>query len=55
MALRCNRMTLGEASCAICSLRPTVKTHLANLLMKLGVRNRVELAIWAYETKRVAR
>ncbi|MCC5953635.1 MAG: response regulator transcription factor [Acidimicrobiia bacterium] len=32
----------------------TVKTHLANLLMKLSARNRVELAMWAYETKRVA-
>lgn len=31
----------------------TVKTHLANLLMKIAVRNRVELAIWAHETGRV--
>lgn len=31
----------------------TVKTHLASLMMKLGARNRVELAMWAYETKRV--
>jgi DNA-binding NarL/FixJ family response regulator len=31
----------------------TVKTHLANLLMKLGARNRVELAIWAHETNRI--
>ncbi len=33
----------------------TVKTHLANLMMKLAARNRVELAIWAYETDRIAR
>ena len=31
----------------------TVKTHLASLMMKLGVRNRVEIAMWAYETGRV--
>ncbi len=31
----------------------TVKTHLASLMMKLGARNRVELAMWAYETHRV--
>ena len=31
----------------------TVKTHVANLMDKLGVRNRVEIAIWAHETGRV--
>ncbi len=31
----------------------TVKTHIANLMLKLEARNRVELAIWAYETGRV--
>jgi DNA-binding NarL/FixJ family response regulator len=31
----------------------TVKTHLASLMGKLGARNRVEIAIWAYETNRV--
>ncbi len=31
----------------------TVKTHVAALLMKLGARNRVELALWAYETRRL--
>ena len=31
----------------------TVKSHLASLMIKLGVRNRVEIAIWAYETGRV--
>ena len=30
----------------------TVKTHLASLMSKLNVRNRVELAIWAHETHR---
>lgn len=31
----------------------TVKTHIASLMNKLAARNRVELAMWAYETKRV--
>ena len=31
----------------------TVKTHLASLMNKLGVRNRVEIAMWAYETGRI--
>ena len=30
----------------------TVKTHITNLMNKLEVRNRVELAIWAHETGR---
>jgi DNA-binding NarL/FixJ family response regulator len=32
----------------------TVKTHVASLMGKLGARNRVEMAIWAYETGRVS-
>ncbi|MFG2076262.1 response regulator [Nonomuraea maritima] len=31
----------------------TVKSHVASLMAKLGVRNRVEIAMWAYETNRV--
>jgi DNA-binding NarL/FixJ family response regulator len=31
----------------------TVKTHLASLMTKLRARNRVELAMWAFETDRV--
>jgi DNA-binding NarL/FixJ family response regulator len=31
----------------------TVKSHIASLMNKLGVRNRVEIAMWAYDTKRV--
>ncbi|MFY1691657.1 response regulator [Plantactinospora sp. WMMB782] len=33
----------------------TVKTHVTSLMAKLGVRNRVEIAMWAYETDRVRR
>jgi DNA-binding NarL/FixJ family response regulator len=33
----------------------TVKTHVASLMGKLDVRNRVELALWAWETGRVPR
>jgi DNA-binding NarL/FixJ family response regulator len=31
----------------------TVKTHIASLMRKLNARNRVEIAMWAYETGRV--
>jgi DNA-binding NarL/FixJ family response regulator len=31
----------------------TVKSHVGSLMAKLGVRNRVEIAIWAYETHRL--
>jgi DNA-binding NarL/FixJ family response regulator len=31
----------------------TVKTHLAHLLRKLNARNRVEIAMWAFETQRL--
>lgn len=30
----------------------TVKTHVASLMTKLGARNRVEIAMWAYDTRR---
>ncbi|GEM32906.1 DNA-binding response regulator [Nocardia neocaledoniensis NBRC 108232] len=31
----------------------TVKSHVASLMNKLGARNRVEIAMWAYDTRRV--
>jgi DNA-binding NarL/FixJ family response regulator len=33
----------------------TVKTHLASLMAKIGARNRVEVANWAYESGRAGR
>ncbi|WP_433383211.1 response regulator [Actinoplanes sp. CA-142083] len=33
----------------------TTKTHLASLMAKLNARNRVELAMWTYETGRIPR
>jgi len=32
----------------------TVKTHIASLMTKLDARNRVEIAMWAYETHRIS-
>jgi DNA-binding NarL/FixJ family response regulator len=32
----------------------TVKTHIAHIQAKLGARNRVELAAWAWSTGRMA-
>jgi DNA-binding NarL/FixJ family response regulator len=31
----------------------TVKTHMTSLMAKLGVRNRVEIVMWAYDTGRM--
>ncbi len=48
MALgRTNDEIAGELYISI----STVKAHLASLMRKLGVRNRVELAMWAYEAR----
>ena len=31
----------------------TVKSHIASIMAKLGVRNRVEIALWAHQSGRV--
>jgi DNA-binding NarL/FixJ family response regulator len=45
--------TNGEIADELDISLSTVKSHLASLMTKLGLRNRVEIAMWAYETKRV--
>ncbi|MCE0539420.1 response regulator transcription factor [Kineosporia rhizophila] len=47
--------TNAEISAELHISLSTVKTHIASLMAKLGVRNRVEIAIWAYETGRAGR
>jgi DNA-binding NarL/FixJ family response regulator len=46
--------TNAEIADELCISLSTAKTHLASLMSKLGARNRVELAMWAYETGRIA-
>ncbi|GIH22391.1 DNA-binding response regulator [Acrocarpospora phusangensis] len=45
--------TNGEIADELYISLSTVKTHIASLMAKLGARNRVEIAMWAYETNRV--
>ncbi|MHC4375365.1 MAG: response regulator transcription factor [Planctomycetota bacterium] len=45
--------TNAEISAELFISLSTVKTHVANLMSKLSARNRVEIAIWAYETGRL--
>lgn len=45
--------TNGEVGDELYISLSTVKTHIASLMAKLGARNRVEIAMWAYETGRV--
>jgi DNA-binding NarL/FixJ family response regulator len=44
--------TNGEIAAELYITLSTVKTHITSLMTKLGVRNRVEIAIWAYQTGR---
>jgi DNA-binding NarL/FixJ family response regulator len=45
--------TNNEIAAGLYITLSTVKTHIASLMAKLGARNRVEIAIWAYRTKRI--
>lgn len=42
--------TNGEIAEQLNISMSTIKTHMAHLMGKIGVRNRVEVAIWAYQT-----
>jgi DNA-binding NarL/FixJ family response regulator len=46
-------LTNAELAAELSISLSTVKTHLAGAQRKLGVRNRTEIAIWAWESKRV--
>lgn len=45
--------TNAEVAAALDISLSTVKFHVTSLMAKLGARNRVELALWAYETRRL--
>jgi DNA-binding NarL/FixJ family response regulator len=45
--------TNGEIGEELFITLSTVKTHIASLMAKIGARNRVEVALWAYRTHRL--
>jgi DNA-binding NarL/FixJ family response regulator len=47
-------LTNGEIAGELYITLSTVKTHIASLMTKLCARNRVEIAMWAYQTRRVS-
>jgi DNA-binding NarL/FixJ family response regulator len=53
LAAAARGLTNSEISEGLHITLSTVKTHIASLMGKLGARNRVEIAMWAYETNRV--
>lgn len=53
LALVARGRTNAEIAAELCIGVSTVKSHVASLMAKLEVRNRVELAMWAYHAKRV--
>lgn len=46
-------LTNAEIAAEMYVSASTVKSHVAGLLTKLGVRNRVEIALWAYQSGRI--
>ncbi len=53
LALLARGRTNAEIAAELFIGLSTVKSHVAALMAKLGVRNRVEIAMWAYQTRRV--
>lgn len=53
LALLAEGLTNTEIGARLHLSLGTVKTHIGGVLTKLGVRNRVEAAMWAHETGRV--
>ena len=53
LALLARGRTNAEIAAQLFIGLSTVKSHVASLMTKLCVRNRVELAMWAYHSKRV--
>ncbi|WP_435735996.1 response regulator transcription factor [Cellulosimicrobium sp. PMB13] len=52
LALLASGLTNDEIGARLYLSRGTIKTHVGGILTKLGVRNRVEAAMWAYESGR---
>ena len=53
LALVARGRTNAEIATELFVALSTVKSHVASLMTKLGGRNRVEIAMWAYDTRRV--
>ena len=49
----CPQRRAGDAGGHDLATLSAVKTHIASLMSKLGARNRVEIAIWAHENRRI--
>ena len=55
LAAVANGRTNNEIARELYITLSTVKTHIASLMAKLGARNRVEIAIWAFDNNRTRR
>ena len=53
LALIARGRTNAEIASELFISLSTVKSHVASLMTKVGVRNRVEIAMWAYDSGRV--